>query len=188
MLNIYYCLVYSHLAYGIEAWGSACKTETDKLLILQKKAVRILTGNQYFQIYGEVAGPLPPSQPLFSKLGILKFDDIFHFSISKFVYSTLCKTIPETFFDWFTYISDVHNYATKSSAIISTNNYFDVGTVESSYNLYICGSRLVMYGDRLIKVYGARIWNKIPFFIQDATSIATFKSKLKEFLLTQYSI
>ena len=81
MLNIYYCLVYSHLAYGIEAWGSACKTETDKLLILQIKAVRILTGNQYFQIYGEVAGPLPPSQPLFSKLDILKFDDIFRFSI-----------------------------------------------------------------------------------------------------------
>ena len=70
------------MAYGIKAWGSACKTETDKLLILQKKAVRILTGNQYFQIYGEVAGPLPPSQPLFSKLGILKFDDIFHLSMS----------------------------------------------------------------------------------------------------------
>ena len=48
--------------------------------------------------------------------------------------------------------------------------------------------RLVMYGDRLIKVYGARIWNKIPFCIQDATTIATFKSKLKEFLLSKYAI
>ncbi len=86
LINIYYCLVYSHLTYGIEAWGSAGKTETEKLHILQKKAVCIFTGNQYFQIYGEPAGPLPSSGPLFIRLGFLKFDEIFKFTISKFVY------------------------------------------------------------------------------------------------------
>ena len=30
--NVYYCLVYSHLSYGIEAWGSAAKTTLNKLI------------------------------------------------------------------------------------------------------------------------------------------------------------
>ena len=37
LLTLYYSLVYSHLTYGIHAWGSACKTELEKILILQKK-------------------------------------------------------------------------------------------------------------------------------------------------------
>ena len=188
LINIYYCLVYSHLTYGIEAWGSASKTETEKLLILQKKAVRILTGNQYFQIFGEPAGPLPSSEPLFIRLGFLKFDEIFKFTISKFVYSTLCELSPQVFSNWFTYVHDVHSHATRSSTNIISDNYFDTGIVESSYSLYISGSRLVMYGDRLVKVYGSRIWNKIPFFIQDATSLVTFKQKLKQHFLSQYNI
>ena len=188
LINIYYCLVYSHLTYGIEAWGSAGKTETEKLHILQKKAVRILTGNQYFQIYGEPAGPLPSSGPLFIRLGFLKFDEIFKFTISKFVYSTLCELSPKVFCNWFTYVHDVHNHATRSSTNIISDNYFDTGTVETSYTLYISESRLVMYGDRLVKVYGSRIWNNIPLFIQDATSIVTFKEKLKKYYLSQYNI
>ena len=60
-----------------------------KILILQKKTVRILTGNRYFQIYGEQAAPLPRAEPLFKTLEILKFDDIFKTCIANFVFSTL---------------------------------------------------------------------------------------------------
>ena len=28
--NIYYCIVFSHLSYGVEAWGSACSTDLKK--------------------------------------------------------------------------------------------------------------------------------------------------------------
>ena len=41
--NVYYSLVYSHIVYAIEVWGSAVKTEMDKILILQKKAMRLMT-------------------------------------------------------------------------------------------------------------------------------------------------
>ena len=43
MKNVYYSLIYSHLVYGIEVWGSACKTELNKLLVLQKRAMRLMT-------------------------------------------------------------------------------------------------------------------------------------------------
>ena len=71
----------------MEAWGSACTTDLEKLLILQKK--RILTGNKYFQIYGEPSIPLPSSEPLFKTLEILKFEDIFKMSTLFFFIRTI---------------------------------------------------------------------------------------------------
>jgi hypothetical protein len=66
--NIYYSLVYSHLSYGVQAWGSADLTALRKINTLHNKAVRIMTGNQYFQIYGETPGPLPAADPLYKKI------------------------------------------------------------------------------------------------------------------------
>ena len=63
--NVYYCLVFSYLSYGVQAWGSASKTNLSKILTLQKKAVRSLTGSRYFQIHGEAMGPLLHANPLF---------------------------------------------------------------------------------------------------------------------------
>ena len=37
MKNVYHSLIYSHILYDIEVWGSAFKTELNKVLILQKK-------------------------------------------------------------------------------------------------------------------------------------------------------
>jgi hypothetical protein len=72
--NIYYCLTYSHLSYGIQVWGSANVTTLNPLIVLQKKAVRILSNERYFQIYGD-PGPLPTSNPLFKSLELLKLND-----------------------------------------------------------------------------------------------------------------
>ena len=186
LISIYYCLVYSHLSYGIHSWGSACTSDLDKIRILQNKAVRILTGNQYYQIYGEQAVPLPASNPLFFKLAFLKIHDIYRLNVSKFVYSTLCEQSPEIFFDWFIYSSDVHSHATRSNVTISHEHYFDIGTEHQTYSLFIPKSKLVNYGDKLIKVYGAKLWNSIPEHIQDAYSVQTFKLHLKKYFLSQY--
>ena len=59
--NIYYSLLYSHLVYAIQVWGSACSSEINKILVLQKRAIRIITHNNTFP---SVPGPLHPSDPL----------------------------------------------------------------------------------------------------------------------------
>ena len=64
-------MVYSHLTYGVQAWGSADPTSMNKLDMLQNKAVRILSGKQYKQIYGQDPGPLPSSEPLYNKCELL---------------------------------------------------------------------------------------------------------------------
>ena len=124
--------------------------------------------------------------PLFADLGFLKFDDIYKLNISKFVYSTLCDSSPKIFSNWFTYVSDVHSHATRSSATIYRENYFDVGMEIQAYTLYVQKSRLVNYGDKLIKVYGPLLWNSIPEDIQDACSVQTFKLYLKKYFLGRY--
>ena len=67
LVNIYYSLIYSHLNYAVQVWGSACKTELNKLLLLQKKAVRMITFNDQIP---QVPGPLFNSNPLFHDLNI----------------------------------------------------------------------------------------------------------------------
>ena len=93
---------------------------------------------------------------------------------------------PQVFSGWFTYTYDIHSYATTSSTNVICENYFDTGEEQPSYSLYAQSSRLKLYGDKLVKVCGPKLWNNIPFYIQDANSIITFKEKLKKYFLLQY--
>ena len=124
LVNIYYSLVFSHLSYGVEAWGSACDSYISHLEVIQNKAVRVISGVQYYQIYGEDPVPLPSSTPLYKELKILKLADIFKFSIAKFIYQTLCNESPNVFSDLFIHTHMVHDHATRSSIFITQGNYF----------------------------------------------------------------
>ena len=74
---------YSHIVYAIEVWGSTFKTEMDKILILQKKAMRLMT---VMDSYPSIPGPLQPSAPIFSQLKTLKVMDIYHLQVAKLVF------------------------------------------------------------------------------------------------------
>ena len=41
--NVYYSLIYSHIVYAIEVWGSAFKSGLKKIFVLQKRVMRLLT-------------------------------------------------------------------------------------------------------------------------------------------------
>ena len=146
-----------------------------------------MTGSQYFQVFGEPAGPLPHSDPLFKELGILKIEDIFKLNIANFVYLTLAHESPAIFTDWFFLSSLVHNHATRDNTDVVQGNFFDVGFVESTWTLHTSGSHLVNYGAKLIKVYGPVLWNSFPSYIHHSTSIKSFIFKLKTHLIENYS-
>ena len=78
---MYYSLVYPHLIYGIEVWGSADETHLNRLLILQKKIVRLIS----FSDKKQPDYSFLPSNPLFFRLEIHKIQDIFKLNISKFL-------------------------------------------------------------------------------------------------------
>ena len=49
LVNIHYCLVFSYLSYGVEAWGSACLSDLSKINVLQKKLLGLLRGTNTFK-------------------------------------------------------------------------------------------------------------------------------------------
>ena len=180
--TIYYSLVYSHLNYGIQVWGSACKTDLDKILILQKKAVRAMTGHRWYQTYGN-PGPLTPSDPLFKSLGILKIYDVYKLSVGKFIYSSLSHLSPPLFWSWF---SINNEKATRSNTIISQINFFDVGTTKQTLTLHRKPYKKDTYGAKMIQVLGPVLWNEFPENVRDADSKGIFKKNLIKFLLGNY--
>ena len=109
--SIYYSLIYSHIVYAIQVWGSASNTELDNILILQKKAVRMMV---YKDQYPQIPGPLNPSNPIFLELGILKIQDVFKFQVIRFIYDCLTSNTPSIFWNWFTLNRSVHKHNTKS--------------------------------------------------------------------------
>ena len=76
MKNIYCSLVYSHIIYAIEIWGSAFKIDLDKISILQKRVVRLMTFND---VIPSTPGPLRQTEPIFVKLKFLKVEDIYKY-------------------------------------------------------------------------------------------------------------
>ena len=68
--RLYYAFILPYMNYCNIIWGGAAKVHLDKLLKLQKRAVRIITGSSY----------LEHTAPLFKQLEFLKIDEIYRFS------------------------------------------------------------------------------------------------------------
>ena len=104
MRTIYNSLILCHLNYGVLLWGPKLHLN-DRLHILQKKAVRIITCNSYFA----------HSEPLFKQLRLLKTCDIYKCQLLKFIFKLIHKQLPH-YFKQFTFIfrNQQHNYATRT--------------------------------------------------------------------------
>ena len=111
MLN--YSLVYLHRNYVTEVWGSADSIHLNRIFILQKRIVRMLTLNDVRQ--NDFSFPL--SNPLFFKLEILKIQDLFKVKINMFIYKCLNKNTRINLHNWFLYTTQIHNYNTRSGYI-----------------------------------------------------------------------
>ena len=168
--------------YGIHAWGSACKTELGKILILQKKAVRAMTGNRWYQTYGN-PGPLASSDPLFKNLGILKVEDIYKLNIGKLIFSSLSHLSPPLFWNWFT----INNQkVTRSNTIIYQEDYFDVGEAVPTITLLRKPCKKESYGAKMVQVLGPVLWNELPGSVRDSDSLLIFKKCLIKVFLSSY--
>ncbi len=72
---LYYSLIYPYLSNGIHLWGSTYKTYLEQLIVLQKKAVRIIANADFRE----------HSLPLFRQLGILPLSKLQEYCLGKFV-------------------------------------------------------------------------------------------------------
>ena len=65
LLQIYHALFFSHLNYACQIWGQKHNYNVERVFILQKRCLRIMTFSDY----------IAPSSEIFSRLSLLKISD-----------------------------------------------------------------------------------------------------------------
>ena len=73
---LYFSLIYPYFNYCIEIWGSTLQYHINKLVLLQKRAVRIVKDVHF----------LHHTDELFNEMKLLRLNDIYKFNIGLYMY------------------------------------------------------------------------------------------------------
>ncbi len=109
---IYNALVRPYLEYGINLWGTVSVSRKSAIVTIQKKAVRAITDARYNA----------HTTPLFSKLGILKFDDLYQVNACKLVESAVRRQLPQEISEIFYLVKPVRETRLNVRPHVSTSN------------------------------------------------------------------
>jgi hypothetical protein len=161
LCSLYYSLIYPHLIYCIILWGCAAKSILNELLILQKRAVRILNKCPY----------LSHSDPLFKKCSILKVYDLYEYSCSLFVYKFKHNFLPFVCNTLLFYNIRPSNDITHS---LRLTNEFYIPFARTSIR------------ERCITVRGPKCWINLEEDIRNSISISILKNKLMKCFVEKY--
>ena len=155
MQSLYYTLVYPHLSYCNILWGNTHFTYLNRLFLLQKKLIRIISGSSY----------LDHTALLFTELQILPVFDIYTLQLGTFVFKYFRGILPPIF-----------------DVFFRENNYFHSHFTRQSSSLHIDFSRVEM-NRKSVRISGAILWNTLSSNIKKITSLKKFVKHLKALLL-----
>ena len=108
LLNIYHSLVTPYLTYGLLVWGQASNSYLEKLLKLQKRALRLIYFSDHYQ----------HAVPLFTDAGVLPIQFTYYELIANLMFDIRHNNAPCNIRDLFQDVSDIHSYNTRSSTNI----------------------------------------------------------------------
>ena len=157
LINLYYWFTYPYLIYCNHVWGNTYQSHLDKIVKLQKKIIRIISGAKYRD----------HTAPLFKCNGVLNMKQINVYMIGIFMYQSVNSELPTMLSDIFKYNRDVNRYVTRQSD-----------------DLFVPMHRTNIRRNA-IAVHGSKVWNAIQNNIKMAASLSCFKFKLKRYLLEQ---
>ena len=159
LVNMYYAFVYPYLHYCNEVWGHAYASHQNRLYILQKRAIRIIS---------KFNSRLQHTAPLFMKFGILRLVDINKYIVGQFMFRVYHQSLPNIINNLFTVNSSVYEYNTR------LRDAFHVPRVRSNMTKMTIGYK------------GVTLWNSICKQLNITCHLLTFKGRLKYYLLNQY--
>ena len=155
LINLYYTLVHPHFDYCNIIWAASTTTVVNKLFLLQKKAVRIITNSSW----------LAHTAPLFKRLKLLTIFDINKLQTACFVFKSVNSDIPSYFVNMFVSNSNIHQYNTRQVD-----------------KLHLRFSR-TKTRQNSVAIYGVKIWNDIPEYLRNLRTLNHFKRQYKKQLL-----
>ena len=163
LLSLYYAIFHSHLTYGLPVWGFANQKLLDRIVLLQKKALRIITFADYR------AHP----KPIMKETKILSLADQRYHTVSALMWDLDHNSLPPTLSSYFKKHGDVHDHNTR----LAHRGKFKVNKTNT-----------VAHGSKSFQVQGSVTLNKIKDLdiYKNAVSKVSFLSNLKTSLLSNY--
>ena len=131
---------------------------TNRIMILQKRAIRIIVHAPY----------LSHTTPIFYSLKILKFTDMFLFQTCIFMYLCFNHFLPDSILCHFTLNCNIHSHLTRNA-----------------FNFHLPKTRTAFY-QRSLFYQGPVNWNSLPLSLQKSKSVNIFKKQYKYSLLDKY--
>ena len=143
---VYNSLVKSHIEYGIIAYGGSKNKGINRIKILQKRAIRTVSDKSRSD----------HADPLFGKLGMLKFEDLHKLNVGIFMHKYINNKLPISFQNMFKPLSEPNR----------------------SKNFLLEKTRLKKI-EWFPKVIFPRIWNSLSFKLKSAGSLSILKRVMK---------
>ena len=105
LLNIYKSLIAPYMTYELTSWGNASETLLSKVLVLQKRALRLI----------HFAQTREHAIPVFLKGKFLPLTSLYYEKIVNLMYDINTNFAPIKSSNLFSKITGVHSYSTRSS-------------------------------------------------------------------------
>ena len=156
LLNVYRTLIYPYLTYGLVVCGQAAQKYLNKILILQKRFLRIMN----FSVNNEHA------VPLFITSNVFPIKMLYYKSVSILMHEINNNITPPNITNLFNRISSIHSYNTRASKV--ENFYYQYSKLNHQKRSFSC--------------VGTKIWNNIPYNLRKQP-ITLFKKNIHRILL-----
>ena len=160
LCTLCFSLVYPYLQYGTIVWGSTYKTTLNRLVVLRKRIIRVITKSCFDA----------PSAPLFYEHNFLNLSNIYMLQIGLFMFSFKNKLLPVGFHGMFLSSSQLHSYNTRNAM-----NY------RSQFSRTNFRKFTIAY-------QGPNFWNTLPAELKDESSKNVFRKNLHRFLVQQANL
>ena len=110
--KLYQSLILPYLTYGLEAWGQAAKPHLQKILGLQKRALRLMCFSE----------PRAHAVPLFISSKILPLQMLYAEKVSSIMFDVSYMNAPSNICDFFTKANSKHKHETRFSSFGKTKS------------------------------------------------------------------
>jgi hypothetical protein len=158
--NLYFAVVFPHILYGIEVYGSAAAYRLDRLVKLNNKILRTLQWKKLdYPIKDLYSGFNTLPVPLLHQYQLLVF---------MFKYSHCNSSLPPALQNYFITNSSIHDHNTRAR---NNLHLFSVSTV---------------LGSKTLSHNGSKLWNTLPDQLKNIKSLSLFCNKTKRYLLENF--
>ena len=156
LMSLYNSLILSALSYCNIVWGNTYSSYIDKLYILQKRAIRLITSSDFSTKIIDK----------FNDLNILTIYNVYKHQLGTFMFKISKGLLPAKFCNLFQANSSIHSHCTRYS------NNFHLSSINTTF------------AKKSFVFTGTQFFNNLSPDIKNVHSAVAFNRKLKNYLIS----